>query len=174
MEPITFTITEPELLAAAQNFGSTTIAEAVLHLAATEIVEGLRLTERVERNVAKQIGDLVRVEASRQVQPVVAEALTKPLQRTNSYGEAIGGEGTTLREIIVEQASQQLVVRGSGQRPRSTSDQTTVEKFITEQIGKALTVELREAVADTKAKCVALVRSKTSEVIAEVLERMAK
>jgi len=103
---------------------------------------------------------------------VVAEldaAFTRPVQKTNEWGEPAGGP-STLRSEIVKLAERALAVPRPGYSssdPRSTS---AVQQFLTREIEEAIKKELGAAIADEKAKLVAAVRAKAAELLAQAVK----
>lgn len=125
-----------------------TVEDIVLGLAAAQVVAGL------DREVRSRLAERVRAvrdEVIReQVAPIVAEALSGPVQRTNAYGEPVG-EATTLREIITKDAQAALRLtprdlRGS----RSLHDLTPATKVMVAEVDRAVTAEVKAIVQQVK------------------------
>ena len=96
----------------------------------------------------------------------VEDALTKPFQATNQYGES-RGKTTTLREEIVRLAGEAMKMDRSNTYSRQP---TTAEKVIRDEVDRAIAQELAAVVADEKAKVVAAVRAKAAELIANAVK----
>jgi hypothetical protein len=84
------------------------------------------------------------------LEPIIAEALAKPLVKTNSYGEQVGPE-TTLRDLIMERVRKTLGISTeetyrNGRYERST----TLEKLVRTQVDAAIKEEVAEAVKAAK------------------------
>lgn len=101
------------------------------------------------------------------VEPIVAEAISGPIQKTNSYGEPTG-KTTSIRELVMAEATA-LLTKSSDSYSRS--GETVLQKFVREQIAAAFTKELAAVVADEKAKVVAAVRAKAADLIAEAVKQ---
>lgn len=130
---------------------------------AAQVAENLTKAEEypgLKRQVLQARLDEIRA----QLQPVVAEALAAPIQRTNNYGEPAGGT-TTLRELVVAEVRNVL-----NKKDRHDQGTTFVEKIIREQVTRALTQELSEAIGAEKAKVVAAVRASAATLIAKAVQ----
>ena len=82
------------------------------------------------------------------VQPLITEALIRPFDKTNTYGEPIAGSATTLSEIIVSEAKSLLT------KPLDSYNRdkgTVVSKMIAEEVHKALGAEIADAVKQARA-----------------------
>lgn len=151
----------------------TTLESVVLGMAAKQLADravrdaesgypGLR--DRVKR---------IRDEAIRaQVEPLITEALSAPMRVTNSFGEPTGSE-TTLRALIAEQATAALKVSDTRNPNRFPERDTTLTKFIRDEIDRALKAELKKALDEAKAQVLARVQEAGGEVIADTLKRAA-
>lgn len=107
-------------------------------------------------------------EIRKAVEPIIAEAISGPIQKTNVYGEPTG-QSTTLRELIMAE-TQRLTTAKAGDS-YSRGNETVLAKFVREQIAAAFTKELAAVVAEEKAKVVAAVRAKAADLIAEAVKQ---
>lgn len=151
-----------------------TLLEAIIATA------GERLVQHAKKDGMKDsyttLADRIRLirdeEIRASVRPFIIEAVTKVIQPTNALGEP-NGESTTLGELIVAEATKQLAKRQSASSGSSflRGDPTLLESIIAEQVGAALTKELRGALDEAKAEVLAAVREKGNEVLTEALAR---
>lgn len=154
--------------------GPTTLEDVVLGMAATELADrAVRarsegLYDNLKDRVAK-----IRDEAIReQIEPLITDALSRPIKRTNSFGEP-HGEETTLRAIIAQQAEDALKVSNTRNPNRFRDTDTTLTKFIADEVDRALKNELKKALDEAKAQVLARVQEAGGEVIADTLKRAA-
>jgi len=116
-----------------------TLADAIAHklvekFSRSDLYDGFR--DRVQR---------IRDEEIRtQLTPVIAEALAKPIKRTNSYGESTGTE-TTLREVIVDEARKWLSTKADDRYGRSSTE-TNLQKMIRDAVEDGFKAEIADAV----------------------------
>lgn len=103
--------------------------------------------------------------------PMIQEALTGPLEITNTFGEGRGGT-TTLREEILKTSKELFAVKSVREDLRR-ENATPVQKIIREEISRALDKELKEALAEAKAEVISAVREKGAEVLARTISEMA-
>lgn len=98
-------------------------------------------------------GVIERVQAVRedeiraQLAPVIAEAIAKPIKRTNGYGEATGAE-TTLREVIVDEARKWMNTKSDdryGQTGSVTNLQKMIRVAVEETFQKEIAAEVKAA-----------------------------
>ena len=86
----------------------------------------------------------IRTEEIRKaVRPQIEEAVAAPIQKTNTYGEPVSGQTTTLREVIVEEARK--AVNAPADR-HGYDRQTFLQKTVAEEVRKALQAEIASAV----------------------------
>jgi hypothetical protein len=102
-----------------------------------------------------------------QVAPIVTEAISGPIQKTNHYGEPTSGT-TTLRELIMAEVS--TVINQKADR-HSSSGQTMLQRNISQAVKTILEKELSEVFAAEKAKVVAAVRAKAADLIADAVKQ---
>lgn len=78
--------------------------------------------------------------------PVVEKALSETFQKTNSYGEPIGGE-TSMRQVIAKEAKQFMT------QPADTYNRdkgTVLQMMIRREVAAVLTTEVAEAVKQAR------------------------
>lgn len=144
--------------------GQATVADKVAEQIKGEVVktpEYTSLRERVTRIREEEIREAVK--------PLIREALQRPIQQTNYYGEAVGKE-TTLSEIIMAEAKKVFTAsRDSYNKGAFISEvvakevQAAFGTYIQDEVKKA-----REAVAKELGSKV------SSAVIQSVLDALTK
>lgn len=103
------------------------------------------------------------------VVPLVEEAMTTPIRRTNTFGEPTG-EATTLRDQIVKVAQDYL------SKPvdhYSRDKGTVVQQFIAAEVKKAVDAELKEALAAAKTEVAAAVKNHAATMIQKTITELA-
>lgn len=101
------------------------------------------------------------------VLPIIAEAVAKPVQKTNTYGDPIG-EATSLREVILDEARKLL----QGAKGDSYNRKEPLgRQLIREMVDKELRAELAEAIKAEREKVVAAVRAQAAELITEAVTK---
>jgi hypothetical protein len=109
----------------------------------------------------------IREEGIREaVQPLIAEALTGAIQKTNNYGEPTG-QTTSMRELVMVEA-QKIVSKPIDSYGRG---ETFLQKLVREEIGRVFAGELSKVMAAEKEKVVAAVRAKAADLIAEAVKQ---
>jgi hypothetical protein len=136
------------------------------HLIADRVTAGLKKDDSWG-GIKKRFLDIRDEEIRKAVEPIVTEAISGPIQKTNTYGEPTGGT-TSIRELIMAEASK-LLTKSADSYNRSS--ETMLAKFVREQIAAAFTKELAAVVAEEKAKVVAAVRAKAADLIAEAVKQ---
>jgi hypothetical protein len=145
------------------------VEDRILGIVARRMIEDVG--DEAKHGVDSAVRD-VRAEVIReQVEPVVREALTKPMQPTNQYGEVRpGAEPVTLAELIEKEVKRVTTVKDrdvhSGRRGT-----TGLEQMIEEAVGREFKSELKKAVDGAKAAALDKVREAAGEVIAETVRR---
>jgi len=136
------------------------------HLVADRVTAALRQDDSWG-GVKKRFLDIRDEEIRAAVQPIVAEALAGPIQKTNGYGEPTG-TATSIRELIMEEASA-LLTKPADSYGRGR--ETVLQQFVRKEISVAFTKELAAVVAEEKAKVVAAVRAKAADLIADAVKQ---
>jgi len=170
MEPLNITITDLSLnTVIGQHYDGDreaqvplTLADAIVEAAAWSLTGNTDWPDVTTR--VRQIRD---AEIRSRVVAEIETAVTKQVQRTDSYGQAVGAP-TTLREEIARVANDAVKVhsRSSG----LSHNPTPLQEIIRTEVDKALTAELKTVVEDEKAKVVAAVRAKAAELIASAVK----
>jgi hypothetical protein len=84
------------------------------------------------------------------VAPIIEDALSGEIIRTNGYGEPVG-PATTLREIITKDAQKALVLTPRSQRgTRSSYDMTPATKVMEAEVDRVVTAEVKAIVQQVK------------------------
>jgi cobalamin biosynthesis Mg chelatase CobN len=112
--------------------------------------------------------EVIKERTVSQVDAILTEALKKPIQRYDDYGNK-RGEPTTLEQLIVERAEKWLTETTGDYNRR----QTRIDKLISEAVDYKFSTELNKALADAKAKVLRVVREKAAEALSETLQRAA-
>jgi len=121
--------------------GQATIADLV----AAQITE--RLSKEDAWGGLRKRASEIRAEAIREaVRPQIEEAIAKPIQKTNSYGEPVG-EPTTLRELIIDEA-RKAVNEPVDKYARDKG--TFLTQAVKREIQAALSAEIADAVKQAR------------------------
>lgn len=110
----------------------------------------------------------VRNEVIREkVAPLIEEALTGEIRKTNSYGEPTG-QTTTLRDEIMAEAQRTLTKpTGSSYDRQKSLLQTIIEK----EVSQVLRKELTDVLAEEKKKLINAVRAEGMKMFTDILEK---
>jgi hypothetical protein len=122
------------------------------------------------RDLRKRVEEVTREEITAAVRPMVAEALEGPIRRTNSYGEVLDRNPTTLRDMIFEQVTTALT-KGSRQDTYGRQSKSVLSDLVQEHVERILAKELKGEIDKAKAEVVGAVRAKGAEVLAETIKR---
>lgn len=154
--------------------GPTTLEDVVLGMAAKELADrAVRDRTDGPYNTLKDRVQSIRDEVIReQIEPLITDALSRPIKRTNSFGESVGEE-TTIRALIAEKAEDALKVSNTRNPNRFRDTDTTLTKFIADEVDRALKAELKKSLDEAKAQVLARVQEAGGEVIADTLKRAA-
>jgi hypothetical protein len=116
------------------------------------------------RDAVTQIRD---EEIRAQVQPLITDALTKTLQKTNTYGEPTG-QATTLSEIIVAEAKR-LVTQPKDSYSRS--GRTVLQEMVAAEVKAALSTEIADAVKKARELVAGQIGEMVSAAVAEGMRK---
>jgi hypothetical protein len=118
--------------------------QTVGHLVADMIVD--RLVQDRDRwyELNRTATEIKREVIREAVRPMVEQAITEPIQKTDGYGGPVG-RPTTLREVIVDEARK--VVNA---RDRYDGDRTLLQKTVAEEVHKAFAAEVKDAVKQAR------------------------
>ncbi|MGH3381876.1 MAG: hypothetical protein ACRDP6_44825 [Actinoallomurus sp.] len=112
---------------------------------------------------------MVRDEVIRErVTPMIEEAVSRPIQRTGSYGDPIG-EPVSMREVVVDEARK--VLQGTPNGSYGRDREPIGRKLIREMVEKELRDELADAIKDERQKVVDAVRGQAAELITEAVTK---
>lgn len=121
----------------------------------------------VHRELSQRVA-VIRDEVIReQVTPLVTDAMSAPIVKTNQWGDPTGEGTTTLRELILAQVNDFFTKLKSDSYGRTS--RTAAAALVAEKVDAALKQELLAAVRAEKDKVVAAVQAKAAELIAESL-----
>jgi hypothetical protein len=102
------------------------------------------------------------------VLPMIADAVAKPIQRTNHFGEP-AGEPVTLRDIVLEEA--RSLLQGLKETNIRGRNEPLVRQLVREMVEKELRKELAEIVKVEGEKVKTAVRNQAAELIAEAVTK---
>jgi hypothetical protein len=121
--------------------GQRTVADIV----AAQIVERLAQDQR-SPTLRDMVTEIRKEEIRAAVRPSIAEALARPIYKTNTYGERTGAE-TTLAELIADEARKQLA------EPVDKYDYkkgTFLQVAVRAEVQKAFKAEIADAVKQVR------------------------
>lgn len=139
--------------------GQTTIGDRVVSELVSIAVRGDRWA-----SVTKRVQDLRDEEIRNAVRAEIAEAITKPFKKTNSYGEETG-ETTTLRESIAKEAREALNMartRNTYSQPQHTEG---LAKLVQNEAANAVSALLKKEIAEETARIREAMRAKAVELV---------
>ena len=117
----------------------------VAELVAAQIVERVVRDDRYPR--LKDRVTAIRDEEIREaIRPAIVEAVTRPLKKTNGYGEPTG-QVTTLSEVIVDEARKFMKEPADKYR---REDGTVLQKLVRDEVHKAFGSEIADAVKQAR------------------------
>lgn len=122
------------------------------HLVAQQIVERL-VKDDQWTSLRDQVMQIRKEEIRAAVRPAIEDALTKPLYKTNTYGERVGHETSTLREIISAEAQKQLAEPAD--RYHRSEKGTLLQEAVRAEVKRAFTTEITKAVQETATTMIA-------------------
>lgn len=134
--------------------------KTVGHLVAEQIVDRLVKDDQWPR-LREQVLTIRAEEIRTQVAPAIETALTKPIRKTNGYGEHTGAE-TTLSELIADEARKQLTEPVDRYRSEKGS---LLQNAIRAEVKKAFEAEIAAAVRKAREDVIAEFRATAQEQI---------
>lgn len=137
-----------------------TLGQAV----AEDIADRLVKDDRYAR-LRDEVLQLRKEEVHKLIAPIVAAAITQPIQRTNTYGQP-AGPAVSMTELIIQETREYLGKVDTYRRDEGT----VVQKLVREAVSKTIRTELASVIAEEKAKVVAAVRAKAAELIADAVK----
>lgn len=132
----------------------------VAELVAEQIVDRL-VKDNQWPSLREHVTNIRKEEIRAAVRPSIDEALTRPIYKTNGYGERTGAE-TTLAELIADEARKQLAEPVD--RYRSEKG-TVLQQAVRTEVKKAFETEIADAVKQARDLV-------TSELGAELKEKV--
>lgn len=139
----------------------------IASLVAAEIVDRLAADQDRWGSLKEKVAK-VRAEAIREkVLPAIEEAIHGPVRKTNSYGEPVGTETTTLRELIAAEARKALTAPVD---QYSRSGQTVVGKVVAEEVQKAFAAEVKSAVQQARQQVADEIGSQVATAVASAMK----
>lgn len=149
-----------------------TLEDVIFELAAQCVAD------RVQRSETRDLSTTARAILTEHLHaamgPIVEEALTQAVQRSNTWSEP-KGEPLTLREVIVREAKMYLSTP-QGTRSRSSfgrDGETPVQSFIREEVAKAVKADLTEAMDEARAQVREAVVGQASALLHDTLAKAA-
>lgn len=144
---------------------SGTLADLVVR----HLVDRAASTTEYKQSITDRVRAIRDEEIRAQLSPIIADALIKPLKKTNSYGEATGPE-TTLRELISADVKKFL----SEKDDRYRDTRTRLETMIRNAVETLFKNEIAQAVKDAKDAVAVEMGSKVAEVVASAVRDAMK
>jgi hypothetical protein len=151
----------------------TTLFDLIVDRAAAQLVEQLTKSRDEFYSTIRNRVNAVRNELLREkLEPVIEEALKSSVQRTNTFGGAVG-DPTTLTELIIEEGRKQLQ-SGAGSTSSTRRQDTVLDRIIAEEVNRQLSTELKAAVEAGKSEILDRVRGEAAQIMASAISRMAQ
>lgn len=141
--------------------GTSTVADKVAKIIANEVMRKPEYAALRER-VTNTRQDMIREALA----PILAEALQKPLYKTNTYGERTG-QTTTLTEVIMEEARQAWALSKNSYGSR----QDTINEIIAAEVKKQITGEIQKAVKATQVAALKAVGDLAAAPVVEAVKQ---
>lgn len=119
--------------------GVETVGDKVAKLIAQAVMKSPEYTSLRDRVTQ------IRTEEIRAgLQPIIREALERPIRKTNRFGESTGGE-TTLSEIIMEEAKRAWDTRPGDRYNQAPTVGDTIQAEVRKQIGAEVQKAVKQA-----------------------------
>lgn len=145
----------------------TVLGDAIIEAAARQLVEKLATDKDRWRSWQTTVHERMLAAIDARIEPILDEAFTRPIPRTNAFGERVGsGNDTTLTELVVSEAHAML--RRTNNRGH---DQTPLDKALAQASRAAVEGELAEAIAAAKAEVVDTMRQAAAAALAAQLAK---
>lgn len=145
--------------------GSATVGDKVAAIIAKNV-----MAHPDYRSLQERVTALRDEEIREQLRPIVAEALQKPIQKTNSYGSPVG-QPTTLTELIMESVTKYW-------NPNSTdrygSRDQTLPGLIDATVRKELAAEIPKVVKATKDKALKVIAEHLNQPMMDAVREALK
>lgn len=118
------------------------------------------------RTLKRQVSEVRELMIREILGPIIRDAINKPLQLTNGYGEPTG-KMTTLNEMIVTEVGR--VLKEPADR-HSSSRGTLLQDIVRTVVTDTLKTELAEVVKEQKAAAVTLFRESAAKLLTDAME----
>ena len=120
----------------------------VAHLVAEMIVD--RLVQDRDRwyELRQTVTDVKREAIREAVRPMIEQAISEPIRKTNGYGDPVGETTVTLREVIVDEARK--VINAKDPNDYRDDKGTFLVRVVREEVSNALRAEIAAEVAKAK------------------------
>ena len=146
----------------------TVLGDAIIEAAARQLVEKLATDKDRWRSWQNTVHERMLAAIDARIEPILDEAFTRPIPRTNAFGERVGsGNDTTLTELVISEAHAMLRRTNN----RSSHDQTPLDKALAQASRAAVEGELAEAIAAAKAEVVDTMRQAAAAALAAQLAK---
>lgn len=149
---------------------SQTFEELIFERAAQILAQLATKDKDNYKSLIFRVREITNEEIRNRVIPMVNTALSTPLKKTNTYGEAIGPE-ITMRELIVEQVHDYLTKPSKNSISRE--NRTNVQEFINNEVKKVVDKELRESLDKARQEVAIAVKDQAAEMIQKTIAKMA-
>ena len=139
----------------------------VAHLVAEIIVD--RLVQERDRwyELRQTVTEIKREVIREAVRPMVEQAIAEPIQKTNSFGDAVSGP-TTLREVIVDEARK--VISSKDPNDYRGDKGTFLVRVVREEVAAALRAEIADAVKQAKASVAGEIGSQVAAAVTNAMK----
>lgn len=149
--------------------GSQTLGNAIINRAVERMTKAGEYSE-VSSGLRKRVAQIRDEEIRNLVNLELAKAMTEPVIRTNSYGEATG-EPTTLRALIIEHAKDFFTKKVSSGNYGRGPETTSAQRVIADMIKETMTKELAAVFSEEKSRVVKAIQANAAEVIADAVRK---
>jgi hypothetical protein len=133
----------------------------VADLVAAQIVDRLVSDDRYPR-LRDRVTEIRGEEIRAAIRPAIVEAVSRPIKKTNGYGEATGQE-TTLSEVIVDEARKYMKEPADKYRREAG---TVLQSLVRAEVDRAFKAEIADAVKQARDLVAGQIGSQVSEQIA--------
>lgn len=134
--------------------------KTVADLVADRIVDRLVRDDRYPR-LKDRVTEIRDEEIRAAIRPAIEQAVTRPIRKTNSWGEPSGQE-TTLSEVIVDEARKFMKEPADKYR---REEGTVLQKLVRDEVHKAFGAEIADAVKQARELVATQLGDKVSDQI---------
>lgn len=146
----------------------TDLTGRIVQEAAEQLLTGMRA--EVLAQARAHVSSVLQERLNDIIEAMLAEAIEKAIQGTDSYGNP-KGEPTTLHEFIVARSEKVLRTRRDPQRPGYGQDKPLIEQIIDTEIGTAFKRELADVVAQARVEVLAAVKDQAAKIITDTIAK---